>query len=252
MFWWVIWWHDGQSKRPLRQDKHGHYFLISHLLFVLQYFYHNFESCCWTIYTNRKIILHDVFVQLQSIFNSTNINHGQSYPIFGFWLKLVLIFNYVLGEACVVRSNLNKNRRRDSRDPFCTLHYLLSLTGMNLAKIIWIDWYSEQRNPRTFTVMRAIYHATLPLYGPYITPLYRYTGHISRHFTVIRAIYHATLPLYGPYITPLYRYTGHISRHFTVIRAIYHATLPLYGPYITPLYRYTGHISRHFTVIRAI
>ena len=87
MFWWVIWWHDGQSKRPLRQDKHGHYFLISHLLFVLQYFYHNFESCCWTIYTNRKIILHDVFVQLQSIFNSTNINHGQSYPIFGFWLK---------------------------------------------------------------------------------------------------------------------------------------------------------------------
>ena len=80
----VIWW---QSKRPLRQDKHGHYFLISHLLFVLQYFYHNFESCCWTIYTNRKIILHDVFVQLQSIFNSTNINHGQSYPIFGFWLK---------------------------------------------------------------------------------------------------------------------------------------------------------------------
>ena len=83
----VIWWHDGQSKRPLRQDKHGHYFLISHLLFVLQYFYHNFESCCWTIYTNRKIILHDVFVQLQSIFNSTNINHGQFYPIFGFWLK---------------------------------------------------------------------------------------------------------------------------------------------------------------------
>ena len=92
MFWWVIWWHDGQSKRPLRQDKHGHYFLISHLLFVLQYFYHNFESCCWTIYTNRKIILHDVFVQLQSIFNSTNINHGQSYPIFGFWLKYYLIF----------------------------------------------------------------------------------------------------------------------------------------------------------------
>ena len=89
MFWWVIWWHDGQSKRPLRQDKHGHYFLISHLLFVLQYFYHNFESCCWTIYTNRKIILHDVFVQLQSIFNSTNINHGQSYPIFGFWLKFI-------------------------------------------------------------------------------------------------------------------------------------------------------------------
>ena len=87
MFWWVIWWHDGQSKRPLRQDKHGHYFLISHLLFVLQYFYHNFESCCWTIYTNRKIILHDVFVQLQSIFNSTNINHGQFYPIFGFWLR---------------------------------------------------------------------------------------------------------------------------------------------------------------------
>ena len=27
-------------------------FYISHLLFVLQYFYHNFESCCWTIYTN--------------------------------------------------------------------------------------------------------------------------------------------------------------------------------------------------------
>ena len=91
MFWWVIWWHDGQSKRPLRQDKHGHYFLISHLLFVLQYFYHNFESCCWTIYTNRKIILHDVFVQLQSIFNSTKINHGQSYPIFGFWLKYSIV-----------------------------------------------------------------------------------------------------------------------------------------------------------------
>ena len=97
MFWWVIWWHDGQSKRPLRQDKHGHYFLISHLLFVLQYFYHNFESCCWTIYTNRKIILHDVFVQLQSIFNSTNINHGQSYPIFGFWLKyfIKIKINYI-------------------------------------------------------------------------------------------------------------------------------------------------------------
>ena len=92
MFWWVIWWHDGQSKRPLRQDKHGHYFLISHLLFVLQYFYHNFESCCWTIYTNREIILHDVFVQLQSIFNCTNINHGQSYPIFGFWLKYTILY----------------------------------------------------------------------------------------------------------------------------------------------------------------
>ena len=37
-----------------------------------------------------KIILHDVFVQLQSIFNSTNINHGQSYPIFGFWLKFYI------------------------------------------------------------------------------------------------------------------------------------------------------------------
>ena len=95
MFWWVIWWHDGQSKRPLRQDKHGHYFLISHLLFVLQYFYHNFESCCWTIYTNRKIILHDVFVQLQSIFNSTNINHGQFYPIFGFWLKYYIIICHI-------------------------------------------------------------------------------------------------------------------------------------------------------------
>ena len=23
----MIWWHDGQSKRPVRQDKHGHYFL---------------------------------------------------------------------------------------------------------------------------------------------------------------------------------------------------------------------------------
>ena len=33
--------------------------------------------------------MHDVFVQLQSIFNSTNINQGQSYPIFGFWLKLL-------------------------------------------------------------------------------------------------------------------------------------------------------------------
>ena len=29
----------------------------------------------------------DVFVQFQSIFNSTNNSHGQSYPIFGFWLK---------------------------------------------------------------------------------------------------------------------------------------------------------------------
>ena len=34
---------------------------------------------------SQNIILHDVLVQLQSIFNSTNINHGQSYPIFGFW-----------------------------------------------------------------------------------------------------------------------------------------------------------------------
>ena len=34
-----------------------------------------------------KKILHDFFVQFQSIFNNTNINHGQSYPIFGFWLK---------------------------------------------------------------------------------------------------------------------------------------------------------------------
>ena len=101
MFWWVIWWHDGQSKRPLRQDKHGHYFLISHLLFVLQYFYHNFESCCWTIYTNRKIILHDVFVQLQRIFNSTNINHGQSYPIFGFWLKLHNQYDTILNPSHV-------------------------------------------------------------------------------------------------------------------------------------------------------
>ena len=41
----------------------------------------------YILYTNREIILHDVFVQLQSIFNSTNINHGQSYPICGFWLK---------------------------------------------------------------------------------------------------------------------------------------------------------------------
>ena len=34
--------------------------------------------------SNRNIILHDVLVQLQSIFNRTNINHGQSYPIIGF------------------------------------------------------------------------------------------------------------------------------------------------------------------------
>ena len=109
MFWWVIWWHDGQSKRPLRQDKHGHYFLISHLLFVLQYFYHNFESWCWTIYTNRKIILHDVFVQLQSIFNSTNINHGQSYPIFGFWLKYIYIDIYIYITAIYLKTGVPEN-----------------------------------------------------------------------------------------------------------------------------------------------
>ena len=50
----------------------------------MNYIYRNFNL----LISNRKIILHDVFVQLQSIFNSTNINHGQSYPIFGFWLKL--------------------------------------------------------------------------------------------------------------------------------------------------------------------
>ena len=50
------------------------------------------------IYTNREIILHDVFVQLQSIFNSTNINHGQSYPIFGFWLKFVIDFKLSLDQ----------------------------------------------------------------------------------------------------------------------------------------------------------
>ena len=35
--------------------------------------------------SNRNIILHDVLVQLHSIIISTNINNGQSYPIFGFW-----------------------------------------------------------------------------------------------------------------------------------------------------------------------
>ena len=49
----------------------------------MNYIYTNFNL----LISNRKIILHDVFVQLQSIFNSTNIYHGQSYPIFGFWLK---------------------------------------------------------------------------------------------------------------------------------------------------------------------
>ena len=39
--------------------------------------------------SHRNIILHDVLLQLHSIFQSTKIkfNHGQSYPIFGFWFK---------------------------------------------------------------------------------------------------------------------------------------------------------------------
>ena len=31
-------------------------------------------------------------MQFQRIFNSTNIYHGQFYPIFGFWLKYVIRF----------------------------------------------------------------------------------------------------------------------------------------------------------------
>ena len=86
----VIWWTDGQSKRPPRQDKHGHYFLYH----IFCSFYNHFITTLKVAaeldipilitLSNSNIILHDVLVQLQ-IFNSTNINHGQSYPIFGFW-----------------------------------------------------------------------------------------------------------------------------------------------------------------------
>ena len=38
-----------------------------------------------TNWSNRNIILHDVILQLKSNFNGTSIDHGQSYPIFGFW-----------------------------------------------------------------------------------------------------------------------------------------------------------------------
>ena len=38
--------------------------------------------------SNLNIILHDVLLQLHSIFNGTNINHVQSYPIFGFLSKI--------------------------------------------------------------------------------------------------------------------------------------------------------------------
>ena len=39
--------------------------------------------------SNRNIILHDDIWQLHSIFKGMNINHGQSYLIFGFWLKKI-------------------------------------------------------------------------------------------------------------------------------------------------------------------
>ena len=129
MFWWVIWWHDSQSQRPLRQDKQGHYFLISHLLFVLQYFYHNFESCCWTIYTNRKIILHDVFVQLQSIFNSTNINHGQSYYFLISHLLFVLQYFYHNFESCCW--TIYTNRKIILHDVFVQLQSIFNSTNIN-------------------------------------------------------------------------------------------------------------------------
>ena len=147
MFWWVIWWHDGQSKRPLRQDKHGHYFLISHLLFVLQYFYHNFESCCWTIYTNRKIILHDVFVQLQSIFNSTNINHGQSYPIFGFWFKYYTtkVWNFKENQIFFV-NNLNVFFVSWLSGAFCKIAIMQCTPwkqGVHWAKEWFYTWWGQ-------------------------------------------------------------------------------------------------------------
>ena len=34
--------------------------------------------------SNRNIILHEFLLQLQSIFNGTKINYGQSHPILGF------------------------------------------------------------------------------------------------------------------------------------------------------------------------
>ena len=103
---------------------------ISHLLFVLQSFI-NFESCCWTIYTNfnklisnRKIILYDAFVRFQSIFNSTNINHGQSYPIFGFWLKFT-------NRICVTC----KKRQQHSRSS-CFNRHQRNITPQNER---WLD-----------------------------------------------------------------------------------------------------------------
>ena len=68
----------------------------------MNYIYTNFNL----LISNRKIILHDVFVQLQSIFNSTNINHGQSYPIFGFWLKYVIRNNSASPRAGAARAIL--------------------------------------------------------------------------------------------------------------------------------------------------
>ena len=40
----MSWSHDGQSKRPLRQDKHGHIFCSVYYPFITTL------SCCWTHY----------------------------------------------------------------------------------------------------------------------------------------------------------------------------------------------------------
>ena len=63
----------------------------------------------YILYTNREIILHDVFVQLQSIFNSTNINHGQSYPICGFWLKYYIINWSIIHNITFIVNNITSN-----------------------------------------------------------------------------------------------------------------------------------------------
>ena len=47
---------------------------------------------------NRNIILHDVIVQLHSIFNSTNINHGEIIPNF-----CVLVKNIVTTQSYIFR-----------------------------------------------------------------------------------------------------------------------------------------------------
>ena len=46
----LVTWRSKQATAATGQARS--LFFISHLLFVLQSFYHNFESCCWTIYTN--------------------------------------------------------------------------------------------------------------------------------------------------------------------------------------------------------